>query len=589
MRLPDNTIRFVCVILAISFIVTAGMQLDFINSKRKEMKLIINEPLENAPPSLAFATIAMGAFRGIVVDALWMRADRLKSEGQFFDAKQLAEWITILQPRFSKVWEFQAWNMAYNISVAIPATNPDQRWHWVKNGYEILRDKGIPLNPKKILLYQELGRIFFHKIGGITDDAHKYYKLQLALSISPLLGDGSNEYYSELSKAPKTMDDVLVDPNYVSFINGLKEADPVFSDEDKFVSNYIALRDEPGKYDPNAAMFLDFAKDTKAYNRFNVFANAQQLRKVWKLEPSLMVELNKTYGPIDLVDPNNRMPLDWRLADVHAIYWAVQGIKVAGREDVTIDETNTDRLVTHALQDLFRNGTLYIYKSSDPNESSPSVQANNVFLRPDLRMFESYNKSVMATIAKYREKEEMKHGSFHSLEIGHRNMMKNAVFSFYQAGHVAYAKKFYNEMRILYPLDEFRVPLEVYAKRRFKKELEVIDVISAREIINMMLREGYFRLAMYDDNEAANRESLAKEIYDYYGREFSDENRIELPDFKLLKFTAMVDFFNDWQYPSQMRENLIERIRVERPKLAEQMMEIQMRYLQQQKKSQERK
>jgi len=589
MRLPDNTIRFVCIILAISFIVTAGMQLDFINSKRKEMKLIINEPLENAPPSLAFATVAMGAFRGIVVDALWMRADRLKSEGQFFDAKQLAEWITILQPRFSKVWEFQAWNMAYNISVAIPATNPDQRWHWVKNGYEILRDKGIPLNPKKILLYQELGRIFFHKIGGITDDAHKYYKLQLALSISPLLGDASNEYYSELSKAPKTMDDVLVDPNYVSFINGLKEADPVFSDDDKFVSNYIALRDEPGKYDPNAVMFLDFAKDTKAYNRFNVFANAQQLRKVWKLEPTLMVELNKTYGPIDLIDPNNRQPLDWRLADVHAIFWAVRGIKVAGQEDVTIDETNTDRLVTHALQDLFRNGTLYIYKLSDPNGSSPLVQANNVFLRPDLRMFESYNKSVMATIAKYRKKEEMKHGSFHSLEIGHRNMMKNAVFSFYQAGHVAYAKKFYNEMRILYPLDEFRVPLEVYAKRRFQKELDVIDVISAREIINMMLREGYFRLAMYDDNEAANRESLAKEIYDYYGREFSDESRIELPDFKLLKFTAMVDFFNDWQYPSQMRENLIERIRVERPKLAEQMMEIQMRYLQQQKRSQEQK
>ena len=23
----------------------------------------------------------------------------------------------------------------YNISVAMPATNPDQRWRWVKNGY----------------------------------------------------------------------------------------------------------------------------------------------------------------------------------------------------------------------------------------------------------------------------------------------------------------------------------------------------------------------------------------------------------------------------------------------------------------------
>ena len=153
MRLPDNTIRFVCVILAISFIVTAGMQLDFINSKRKEMKLIINEPLENAPPSLAFATVAMGAFRGIVVDALWMRADRLKSEGQFFDAKQLAEWITTLQPRFPAVWDFQSWNMAYNISVAIPAEQASERWRWVKNGYELLRDRALKINPHSILLY----------------------------------------------------------------------------------------------------------------------------------------------------------------------------------------------------------------------------------------------------------------------------------------------------------------------------------------------------------------------------------------------------------------------------------------------------
>ena len=128
MRWRDTIIWFVCIIVAAAMLITAGMQLDFINSKRQEMKLISNEPLKNAPPSLAFATVAMGAFRGLVVDVLWLRADKLKQQGQYFDAKQLAEWITTLQPRFASVWEFQAWNMAYNISVAIPATQPDQRW-----------------------------------------------------------------------------------------------------------------------------------------------------------------------------------------------------------------------------------------------------------------------------------------------------------------------------------------------------------------------------------------------------------------------------------------------------------------------------
>ncbi|MBE3144398.1 MAG: hypothetical protein IMZ61_10810, partial [Planctomycetes bacterium] len=154
MRLRDKLIIVVCVVLAVGLLTVAGSRLDFINSQRVEMKLISNEPLQNAPPSLAFATVAMGAFRGLVVDVLWMRADKLKEQGQYFDARQLAEWITVLQPRFAQVWAFQAWNMAYNISVAIPAEQPDQRWQWVKNGYELLRDKGIPLNPKSISLYR---------------------------------------------------------------------------------------------------------------------------------------------------------------------------------------------------------------------------------------------------------------------------------------------------------------------------------------------------------------------------------------------------------------------------------------------------
>ncbi len=192
MRTRDLVILLSCVAIAAALLVAAGSQLDSISKQRKTMGLTMDVNLEGAPPSLVFATVAMGAFRGLVVDILWMRADKLKEEGQFFDARQLAEWITMMQPRFAAVWEFQAWNMAYNISVTIPASQPEQRWQWVKNGYELLRDKGIPLNPKSIELYRELGRILQHKIGGVSDDAHEYYKLQLAESIGPLLFSDDN-------------------------------------------------------------------------------------------------------------------------------------------------------------------------------------------------------------------------------------------------------------------------------------------------------------------------------------------------------------------------------------------------------------
>jgi hypothetical protein len=150
MRLRDTIILCVFILTAIGLLIAAGSQLDFINSNRLQMKLISNEPLENAPPSLAFATVAMGAFRGLVVDVLWMRADRLKEQNQFFDAKQLAEWITILQPRFAQVWEFHAWNMAYNISAACHSRNRTPRAVAVgKKRLRIASRPGHCTQPKK--------------------------------------------------------------------------------------------------------------------------------------------------------------------------------------------------------------------------------------------------------------------------------------------------------------------------------------------------------------------------------------------------------------------------------------------------------
>ncbi|GAH62626.1 unnamed protein product, partial [marine sediment metagenome] len=262
----------------------------------------------------------------MVVDVLWIRADRLKEQGQFFDAKQLAEWITILQPRFASVWEFQAWNMAYNISVAIPATQPQERWRWVKNGYELLRDRGIPLNPKSILLYRELARIFQHKIGGVTDDAHKYYKLQLALAMEPLLGPANNQTFGALAEAPADWQKIIKDADVLPLITALKSADRTFEDDDKFVGNYLSLRQNPARFNAAAFNVIDDFRVTgaEALKKFDIFAKAYQLRKTWKLDPALMLQLNKLYGPVDGADPNKHLPLDWRHPDSHAIYWAVK-------------------------------------------------------------------------------------------------------------------------------------------------------------------------------------------------------------------------------------------------------------------------
>ncbi len=604
MRFRDTIICVTAVLLAAGLFIVAGSQLESLNVKRRELGLVIDKP-ENIPPSLAFATIATGAFRGLVVDCLWLRAERLKEQGQFFDAKQLADWITILQPRFTQVWDFQAWNMAYNISVSIPPTEPEERWRWVKNGFELLRDKGIVVNPKSILLYRRLALIFQHKIGGVTDDVHKYYKLQLAMEIQPLLksednglGAADNRYYEELAKAPKEFSEIREDPNYLPLINELRKADEVFADSDKFVGNYLSLRQNPSGFKPQAFEVIDRFRGKNALEKFDIFAKAYQLRNVWKLEPDLMVELNKNYGPVDWDDPNNHLPLEWRHPDAHAMYWAYKGLKIGSKEQFSAPEANADRMINHSLQSLFRTGKIYIYSQmikpqsdsiSDANSQAP-VKVQEIYLRPDLRMFKSYNKAAMARIEKY---EELKEGTAESMRIGHRNMLKNAVLSFYQAGLTEQAQEIYNQLKELYPLEDFNVDLPVFVRQRFRKELmELRNISNATEIVQMILQEAYFRYAMRDDDQAAISENLAKEAYDLYQSGYDNEDaqekeRISLPDFARLQYLALVDFLIDEQYPIVMRNSLFSRIQIEKPELFEKIIRERDRLLQERQQSEQ--
>jgi len=608
MRSRDIAICFLCLLIAAAMLIGAGLQLDYINAQRKEMKLIINPPLENAPPSLAFATIAMGAFRGLVVDVLWMRAENLKEKGQFFDARQLAEWITTLQPRFGEVWVFQAWNMAYNISVTMPETQPHQRWQWVKNGYELLRDKGIPSNPKDIQLYHELGRIFQHKIGGVSDDAHKYYKLQMAMELGPLLDAADDEYFDNLVEAGQWLwgsdggkpnfseiwGRIAAEPNFAPLVEALRSADNAFSYDDKFISNYLSLRQDARRYAPDAAKVIDAFREKPELKQFDILAKAFYLRQIWKLEPTLMRRLNQTYGPVDWNDPNTHLPLDWRHPDTHAIFWAVKGLEIASAQSgkvISGPETNTDRIVLHSLQNLFRNGKIFIHStpesipSQDISQPPQTRIMREVYLRPDLRMFEPYNDAFFKIIEKYKIAKDA--DAVLSIGNGHRNMLKNALFSFYQSGHKKYAQKILEMLREYYPLPEFNVPLIEYARKRMFEELENLGIHDAKEQIIHILIRSYYLYAIRDDNAAYGREELARQIYNHYRALYPNEQRINLPDLKLMKYFAIEAFLADRQFSPYLKSRLLNRIEIERPDFLKQLEEMGQKTINEEQKAQQ--
>ena len=66
---------------------------------------------------------------------------------------------------------------------------------------------------------------------------------------------------------------------------------------------------------------------------------------------------------------------------------------------------------------------------------------------------------------------------------------------------------------------------------------------------------------------------------------FSDAHRIDLPDFKLLRYFGLLDFLNDQQYPLDLRLSLRGRIKVERPELSKQLVQQEEKLLKQSEKS----
>jgi hypothetical protein len=162
-----------------------------LTADRERLGLNRYTELRGAPPVLALTTVALGGFRGLISNLLWMRASDLQDQDKFFEMVQLADWITKLEPHFAQVWVVQAWNMAFNISVKF--NDPADRWRWVEKGMELLRDDGLKYNPYDVLIHRELGWIFQFKMGDNLDDANMYYKLAWAREMTALFaGDKPN-------------------------------------------------------------------------------------------------------------------------------------------------------------------------------------------------------------------------------------------------------------------------------------------------------------------------------------------------------------------------------------------------------------
>lgn len=118
--------------------------------------------LGNVDPASATMNLVLLGLRGVASNVLWQQAIDQKEKKQWGDLRATVDSIVLLQPNFRQVWEFQGWNLAYNVSAEWDGVA--DRYHWVKQGAKFIAE-GSERNRKYPDLPYEVGRILGQKMG----------------------------------------------------------------------------------------------------------------------------------------------------------------------------------------------------------------------------------------------------------------------------------------------------------------------------------------------------------------------------------------------------------------------------------------
>jgi len=502
-------------VLAIGFFSIAGALVGPIADEREDLQLTLSDEVrESMPAHMVVLTAALGSFRGLIANYLWMRADSLQTEGRYHEANQMATWITALQPQFEQVWVFQAWNMAYNISVA--TYTPQERWNWVNRGISLLREQGIQANPLGTEIYRQLGWILWHKVQGNTDDMHWFYKAQFVFDMQELLGrpprglttEQAVEQFRDVAEAHGSIEELLADrredPSGYEMIGPGVVAEPVwefmqergYTPDEAFAreigrlrmfreSLQVALLDLPLDHesiriDPGLAPLVDDDQYAEGLELILNVIRRQVLLDRYNMHPGMMLGLMEKFGPID-----------WRHPAAHGAYWFDQGVRRATQRVYTddIDQLNLDRNTIHAFQTLQRYGRISFRPSFVP-------RGGQVDMMPDPRFIPAYEAAMEEAIARVNSGRFRTKRDTGFYEKGHENFLLKAVSDFYLYGDERNAAKYWAKAKRLYAAEEhnkrearYEMDLPEYVASRLKDDLEIS--FYSKAFIDAMIFRGF--------------------------------------------------------------------------------------------------
>lgn len=495
--------------------------------------------VEGAPPFVVLGT-AIGAVRGIIVDYLWIKVNLRKQAGLYFEVMADADLITKLQPRFAAVWAFQGHNMAYNISVI--HNTSEERWEWVKAGINLVRNKGLRYNPNDLQLHRELAFWFSHKIEGVADDAHFYYKTELAREWHYLLGappagpEARIRWIEQIANAPDSLQETEAQtPGVLPLVERLRSKLSPYEQQFKFALDSTLLRaygrwlavrehsavakilgreDQLRRTDPFFRTFDEIASDENAADAWNALLahiRKRVLLDEYNMDPQFM--LGMMDGTQVFPEHPVPLPIDWRHGSAHALYFALKGSAKGEQRVVSIEDAyhvvNNDRAKIQAMQDMARWGRI----SFDPFSSDLPGR----FPEP----------GWVTVIDAYWEQLTIKHRDTRGpgpdlFRDFHQNFLSYYVRHYYRSGERGLARQYMERLNSLYgeaaPLGnpKYSLPLDVFVRNQTFEQYDQQPFLAPSEVA-ASLRYGFrFGLGRGREEVFEQARAFAQEIITFF-------------------------------------------------------------------------
>lgn len=472
--------------------------------------------LSAVPPEVALANIALGGLNGLLVDFLWLRAGEQQEQGRYFEMVQTAQWIAALQPQMGKLYDFQAWNMAFNISAEFD--DAGDRWRWIERGLRLLTEDGLVNDPNDPQVDLSLATIITGKVADYLDRDHYVYKRIWADEWSWILGGARPDL--DLLNGALTRAELDADPQVQALLDAAHAVGCELPDQ-------AWLYTHPGAKPPaEISKVLNHPAHADALAKVLATARRERLCGLWHLTTTRIAAIDAEYGPFD-----------WRSGQAHGVYWAAEAIRKSGGRE---HSKQAARVLYQTLWSAFQRGRLIYQPGTDL-----------IFPTPDLRLLPRVE-------AEYGKMLTLFPGD-PNLVRSHQLFLEDTVLALFTFNRQREAEQQYAKLQRLYPeAKDYQQPFGPYVIAAIGG-LAGGDVTEVTRTVVGMLTTAWQWYALGDDAQAAGTERLARLIAQRYRETAGDDPSAALPPFSALRQAAL-ELGLKQTLPEPLRESLRARL-----------------------------